>query len=97
MLVGNKDQSFLLLWTLSFFFLSCRLVTNKLLLGVIILMELAILGGVIYVKFFTKWNYTCLSGVNALDPGQTQTLSICLHWQSSSNNFFFAVFSQLFL
>lgn len=37
-----------------FFFLSCRLVTNKLLLGVIILMELAILGGVIYVKFFTK-------------------------------------------
>lgn len=54
MLVGNKEQSFLLLWTLSFFFLSCRLVTNKLLLGVIILMELAILGGVIYVKFFTK-------------------------------------------
>lgn len=37
-----------------FLFLSCRLVTNKLLLGVIILMELAILGGVIYVKFFTK-------------------------------------------
>uniref|UniRef100_A0A671YJ95 Vesicle transport through interaction with t-SNAREs 1B n=1 Tax=Sparus aurata TaxID=8175 RepID=A0A671YJ95_SPAAU len=34
--------------------MSRRLVTNKLLLGVIILMELAILGGVIYVKFFTK-------------------------------------------
>lgn len=32
--------------------MSRRLVTNKLLLGVIILMELAILGGVIYLKFF---------------------------------------------
>lgn len=31
-----------------------RLVTNKLLLGVIILMELAILGAVIYLKFFRK-------------------------------------------
>lgn len=74
--------------SLFFIFLSCRLVTNKLLLGVIILMELAILGAVIYLKFFRKWNYTCLNGVNALDPGQTQTLSICLHWLSSSNNFF---------
>lgn len=53
MLVWNKDQSFLLLWTLDLF-LSCRLVTNKLLLGVIILMELAILGAVIYLKFFRK-------------------------------------------
>ena len=51
-------------------------------------MELAILGAVVYLKFFRKWNYTCLNGVNALDPGQTQTLSICLHWLSSSNNFF---------
>lgn len=32
--------------------MSRRLVTNKLLLGVIILMELAILGAVIYLKFF---------------------------------------------
>uniref|UniRef100_A0A3Q4M8Y8 Vesicle transport through interaction with t-SNAREs 1B n=1 Tax=Neolamprologus brichardi TaxID=32507 RepID=A0A3Q4M8Y8_NEOBR len=31
-----------------------RLVTNKLLLGIIILMELAILGAVIYLKFFRK-------------------------------------------
>lgn len=31
-----------------------RLVTNKLLLGVIILMELAILGAVIYLKFFRR-------------------------------------------
>lgn len=31
-----------------------RLVTNKLLLGIIILMELAILGGVVYLKFFRK-------------------------------------------
>lgn len=34
--------------------MSRRLVTNKLLLGVIILMELAILGAVIYLKFFRK-------------------------------------------
>ncbi|KAG8013123.1 Vesicle transport through interaction with t-SNAREs-like protein 1B [Nibea albiflora] len=31
-----------------------RLVTNKLLLGVIILMELAILGAVVYLKFFRR-------------------------------------------
>lgn len=31
-----------------------RLVTNKLLLGIIILMELAILGAVVYLKFFRK-------------------------------------------
>lgn len=34
--------------------MSRRLVTNKLLLGVIIVMELAILGAVIYLKFFRK-------------------------------------------
>lgn len=34
--------------------MSRRLVTNKLLLGIIILMELAILGAVIYLKFFRK-------------------------------------------
>ncbi|XP_042244394.1 vesicle transport through interaction with t-SNAREs homolog 1B [Thunnus albacares] len=34
--------------------MSRRLVTNKLLLGVIILMELAILGAVVYLKFFRK-------------------------------------------
>ncbi|KAM8915647.1 vesicle transport through interaction with t-SNAREs homolog 1B [Spinachia spinachia] len=34
--------------------MSRRLVTNKLLLGVIILMELAILGAVIYLKFFRR-------------------------------------------
>lgn len=30
----------------------CRLVTNKLLLAVIIVMELAILAAVVYLKFF---------------------------------------------
>ncbi|XP_037652471.1 vesicle transport through interaction with t-SNAREs homolog 1B [Sebastes umbrosus] len=34
--------------------MSRRLMTNKLLLGVIILMELAILGAVVYLKFFRK-------------------------------------------
>lgn len=34
--------------------MSRRIVTNKLLLGVIILMELAILGAVVYLKFFRK-------------------------------------------
>ncbi|XP_026194653.1 vesicle transport through interaction with t-SNAREs homolog 1B [Anabas testudineus] len=34
--------------------MSRRLMTNKLLLGIIILMELAILGAVIYLKFFRK-------------------------------------------
>ncbi|XP_057714804.1 vesicle transport through interaction with t-SNAREs homolog 1B [Corythoichthys intestinalis] len=34
--------------------MSRRLVTNKLLLAVIILMELAILGGVVYLKFFRR-------------------------------------------
>ncbi|KAM4543133.1 vesicle transport through interaction with t-SNAREs homolog 1B [Odontesthes bonariensis] len=34
--------------------MSRRLVTNKLLLGVIIIMELAILGAVVYLKFFRK-------------------------------------------
>lgn len=34
--------------------MSRRLVTNKLLLAVIILMELAILGAVVYLKFFRK-------------------------------------------
>ncbi|TNN64152.1 Vesicle transport through interaction with t-SNAREs 1B [Liparis tanakae] len=34
--------------------MSRRLVTNKLLLGVIILMELAILGAVVYLKFFRR-------------------------------------------
>lgn len=34
--------------------MSRRLVTNKLLLGIIILMELAILGAVIYLKFFRR-------------------------------------------
>ncbi|XP_060781173.1 vesicle transport through interaction with t-SNAREs homolog 1B [Neoarius graeffei] len=32
--------------------MSRRLITNKLLLGIIIVMELAILGGVVYLKFF---------------------------------------------
>ena len=31
-----------------------RLVTNKLLLSVVIVMELAILGAVVYLKFFRK-------------------------------------------
>uniref|UniRef100_A0A672Q1B4 Uncharacterized protein n=1 Tax=Sinocyclocheilus grahami TaxID=75366 RepID=A0A672Q1B4_SINGR len=37
-------------------FLSChyRLITNKLLLSVIIIMELVILAGVVYLKFFRK-------------------------------------------
>lgn len=39
------------LWTCP---LSCRLMTNKLLLAIIILMELAILGAVVYLKFFKK-------------------------------------------
>ncbi|XP_034015499.1 vesicle transport through interaction with t-SNAREs homolog 1B [Thalassophryne amazonica] len=34
--------------------MSRRLMTNKLLLAIIILMELAILGGVVYIKFFRK-------------------------------------------
>uniref|UniRef100_A0A3Q3KSE7 Vesicle transport through interaction with t-SNAREs 1B n=1 Tax=Mastacembelus armatus TaxID=205130 RepID=A0A3Q3KSE7_9TELE len=34
--------------------MSRRLMTNKLLLGIIILMELAILGAVIYLKFFRR-------------------------------------------
>ncbi|KTF79669.1 hypothetical protein cypCar_00034979 [Cyprinus carpio] len=34
--------------------MSRRLVTNKLLLSVIIIMELAILAGVVYLKFFRK-------------------------------------------
>ncbi|XP_042356519.1 vesicle transport through interaction with t-SNAREs homolog 1B [Plectropomus leopardus] len=34
--------------------MSRRLVTNKLLLGIIIIMELAILGAVVYLKFFRK-------------------------------------------
>ncbi|XP_068577639.1 vesicle transport through interaction with t-SNAREs homolog 1B [Cebidichthys violaceus] len=36
--------------------MSRRVVTNKLLLGIIILMELAILGAVIYLKFFRRAN-----------------------------------------
>lgn len=42
MIVGNSGPSLCV----------CRLVTNKLLLAVIILMELAILGAVVYLKFF---------------------------------------------
>lgn len=43
-------------YTVSNILLSChyRLVTNKLLLSVIIIMELAILAGVVYLKFFRK-------------------------------------------
>lgn len=53
--------------------------TNKLLLGVIILMELAILGAVVYLKFFRHWSW-------ALDPGPPGIIYICLHWLFSSNN-----------
>lgn len=42
-----------LLW-LSLCFCFNRLVTNKLLLSVIIIMELGILGAVVYLKFFRK-------------------------------------------
>lgn len=47
-----KKKPLLNVYCTDFLFLYYRLVTNKLLLGVIILMELAILGAVIYLKFF---------------------------------------------
>lgn len=71
-------------------FLSYRLVTNKLLLGIIILMELAILGAVIYLKFFRKWadlRLSCGSRANSD--------SICLYWLSSSNNNTVLLFSAI--
>lgn len=66
-------------------FLSYRLVTNKLLLGIIILMELAILGAVIYLKFFRKWadlRLSCGSRANSDSvstdyPVAIITLSCC--------------------
>lgn len=56
---GLFKYSWSRVWAASF--LSCRLVTNKLLLGVIIVMELAILGAVIYLKFFRKWENFAIS------------------------------------
>lgn len=65
--------------------LSHRLVTNKLFLGVIIIMELAILGAVIYLKFFSRWANVIIWERSTLWISYEPRLSASV---SSSNNTF---------
>lgn len=67
-------------------FLSCRLMTNKLLLAIIIVMELAILGAVVYLKFFKKWGGKTSRLRTAVDLRQTWVFYHRLLPLSCSNN-----------